>query len=371
MSKKEDHHVHKRESLFIIVFENNSLNIVIAKQFFRQLAKIGTLFSNYRGIYPTSQVNYWAMTGGSTFSDFVAPTNDPVDLPFTSVFNLLDHKKISWKVYQEAYPNCSSVTGNGACAPCGQRIQTNTTASKSVEGKSLPLSTCNSAKCVVTNAPCVKETVFTEECKDAPFYVRKHNPAISYDSIRNNPCDCAKIVNASQLQKDIIEENLPQVAFYTPTMFNNGHDTSASWSNEYLLNTWSTILRDPRFFKNRIVIITYDENGLKQLPSGNTFCTTMQQDPVYMVFLGPSVKSGNVIQTRYCHYNLLRTIEDHFCLGTLCRCDKASDPMTGYQAKEKLCDKAYIKMIECATIKAASKPSVIIPVNPNLPQQND
>ncbi len=34
-------------------------------------------------------------------------------------------------------------------------------------------------------------------------YYRKHNPLISFDSVRNNATRCAKIVNSDQLDKDL------------------------------------------------------------------------------------------------------------------------------------------------------------------------
>src|SRR5438105_1960110 len=139
----------RADSLFIIIFENNSFDNVVAKSFFRELTKCGTLLTNSHGIEPPSQMNYIALTGGSTFPDFIdPPTNANVNLPFTNVYDLLDQKHISWKVYQEGYPGqCFADAGN----------------------------------------PCIPETKFSNECADNPWYVRKHNPAISYDNVRNNP----------------------------------------------------------------------------------------------------------------------------------------------------------------------------------------
>ena len=330
----------KRDSLFIIIFENNSQNLVLAKRFFRALTKVGTFLNNYHGIYPTSQVNHWAIVAGSIFDFYVTPTNDNVDLPFSSVFDLLDKKGISWKVYEEGYPSNTIIAQPG--------------------NQSSPCSCFSDA-----GNPFVHETIFENEGGDTPWYVRKHNFAISFNSIRNDPKRCAKIVNASQLQQDILDEDLPEIAFYTPTMFNDGHDTNAIWSDEYLTNTWSPIFRDPRFVKNRIIIITYDENGLKEMPSGPSECTKVQQGPVYTLFLGPNVKSEHFLSSFYTHYNLLRTIENHFNLGTLGRCDSQSSSIHGFLKKDKANEKRrvrqFIQKIEKAISKAIHSQSIIIP----------
>src|SRR5205814_110523 len=93
------------DSVLIILFENNSLAPVISKPYFAELAKAGTFLDNYHGITEPSQVNYWSLSGGSIFLDVANPSTDGVvDLPKTSLFDLLDARGISWKVYAESYP---------------------------------------------------------------------------------------------------------------------------------------------------------------------------------------------------------------------------------------------------------------------------
>lgn len=312
----------KRDSIFVVIFENNSAKNVITKSFFGTLSRIGTYLANAHGITEPSQVNYWALSGGSTFEFYHEATDDVVDLPFTSVFNLLEEKGVSWRVYLEGYPgSCFAGAGN----------------------------------------VCIPETKFEPECGDAPWYVRKHNPAISYNMVRNNPAWCKNLVNASEMQKDLLRGTLPEFAFYIPTQFSDGHDTSATWSNEYLLETWGPLLRDPRFMKDRIVLLTYDENGLGEPKHGESFCRANQQVPIYSLFLGPNVKSGKVLTKSYNHYNVLRTIEDWFSLGTLGRCDTESKAIKGFSKKVARCAAQkekrlakFIRRIEQATIEAAT-----------------
>jgi hypothetical protein len=175
---------------------------------------------------------------------------------------------------------------------------------------------------------------------------------------------------ASVLQKDILLGSVPQFAFYVPTIVNDGHDSTATWTNEYLLETWSPLLRDPRFMKNRVVIITYDENGKAQNREGPTDCTQDQPGPVYCTFLGPNVRSGKTIEKHYNHYNMLRFVENHFGLGTLGRCDEKSKPINGVLCRDIKDDNEdekerrlakFIRRIEKATINAAGKLGSVIP----------
>lgn len=307
-----------KDSVLIILFENNSLAPVLAKPYFFELAKAGTLLTNYHGITQPSQVNYWALSGGSIFLDVANPsTDDNVDLPKSSLFDLLDAKGVSWKVYCESYP--------GHCFT-----------EKGFPPASFP-----------------KETTFPHENDDHDLYVRKHNPAISYLSVQNNPERCAKIVNASVMQKDLLLGQLPQFAFYIPTVVNDGHDTTSMWSGEYLMETWSPLLRDRRFMENRIVVVVYDENGKQQNREGPTDCTQAQPEPVYCAFLGPSIEPGKVLAHHYDHYDLLRFVERHFELGTLHRCDLRRGIDIRPQRQGRL--DRFLRAMEKAIITAAGR----------------
>lgn len=313
----------------IIIMENNSSKPVREKPFFNALSKIGTFLTNYHGITAPSQVNYWALSGGSIFLDVHNPLTDGiVDLPEDktkkNLFDLLDTHGISWKVYLESYP--------GDC----------------YKGAGFP------------PADFEKETDFTgEENSVDNLYVRKHNPAISYISVQTNSDSCAKIVNASVLQKDILCDTVPQFAFYVPTIVNDGHNTTATWTNEYLLETWGPLLYNKYFMRDRIISIVYDENGAGQNREGPTNCTQAQPIPLYCTFIGPNVKPHNELSEHYNHYNLLRFVEDHFKLGTSDRCDHENQPITGIidntPNDKKIRFKKYLRRIKEAIIQSAGK----------------
>ena len=61
---------------------------------------------------------------------------------------------------------------------------------------------------------CIKGGCNTESTIDT--YHRKHNPFISFENIANDKARCAKIVPATELDKDIENNTVPQFVFFTP-----------------------------------------------------------------------------------------------------------------------------------------------------------
>lgn len=323
---------HRPDSLFLVVFENNSQNIVRSKPYFDALSRAGLFLKNYFGTSRPSQTAYLALTGGSTFG---VTTDVAVNLPDSNVFDLLDKRRVSWKVYAENYAG-----GHGKC---------------NKELKNV----------------CRRETNFVNECNPCPsnanelipWFARYHVPPLQFTNITGNPKRCAKVVNAQQLQSDIIREELPQFAMYIPNLYDGGHNTNAAYSNEYLMTTFSTLLRDPRFMRNRVVVFLYDEDGAADVPPDQTRCNSKQKVPAYCVFLGPNVRAHETLQPTYTHYNMLRFVEEHFRLGTLGRCDSKNGPIrdvfqkpprSSFEAQMRL--GKFIQHMEDAIIEAARRP---------------
>ena len=145
-------------------------------------------------------------------------------------------------------------------------------------------------------------------------YVRKHNPFISFDNVRNNPQRCMRIVNDAQLAVDVANNDLSAYIFYTPDMNNDGHDTPLKFAAAWLKGFLEPLLADPKFATGTLVVVTFDEGAYV---GGNN---------IYTVLLGPMVAAGHQDAARYTHYSLLRTIEDTFALGTLGRNDATAAP---------------------------------------------
>lgn len=140
------------------------------------------------------------------------------------------------------------------------------------------------------------------------LYRRKHVPFLSFKSIQTNSTRCAHVVGADQFDS----HNLPSYAFFTPNMKDDGHDTDLAFAANWLQGFLDPILADSSVMKDTLVVVTFDESASRS------------SNHIYTVFLGDMVEKG-VEPGHYDHYNLLRTIEDNFGVGTLGAQDAASD----------------------------------------------
>jgi hypothetical protein len=254
------------DRVFIIVLENELRSAVLDNAFMKSLASDGVDLSSYAGVTHPSQPNYLAATAGLPFT----VNDDPIDLPDTSIVDLLEAKNVTWKAYMEDLPE-----NNKAVKSKGQ-------------------------------------------------YVRKHNPFISFDRVRNDPKRLAKIVNAKQLAIDLKNDELPQYSWYTPNLQNDGHTPPANFEPniplrrvdflaQWLKGFLPPLRQNPKFAKGTLVVVIFDES------------VPHDDNQVYAVLLGDMVKPGTVESTRFDHYSLLRTVEENFGLGTLNRNDLTAD----------------------------------------------
>lgn len=136
-------------------------------------------------------------------------------------------------------------------------------------------------------------------------YVRKHVPFISFRSVHSDPRRCANVVDAGQFDP----QRLPHYALYSPDNRNNGHDTDLAFAAQWLQRFLEPLLNDPQVMKDTLIVVTFDESDSKK------------RNNVFTVFLGDAVRKGYVSEQPVSHYNLLRTIEDNFALGTLGQAD--------------------------------------------------
>jgi len=243
------------DRVFTIVFENQAYETVMGDKFFSFYAKAGRLLSNYHALTHPSQPNYITMVGGSYFG---ISNDDNHDLPYSNLVDLMEKKEVSWKGYMQDFP--------GHCDPS------------------------------INVGP----------------YFRKHNPFISFNSVRTNATRCAKIVNADEFEKDLNAGTLHQYSFYTPNIDDDGHNTGLTYAGEFLHKFFSTRLS--RFPKGTLIIITWDEDDDHHL------------NHIYTALLGSVVVPGSVDQTPYTHYSFLRTVEDNWSLGSLQRNDATATP---------------------------------------------
>lgn len=150
------------DRVLIVVLENTDYEVAMQDSYLQSLIPKGLLLTNFSGVSHPSYPNYIAMVAGDTLG-----ITDSTQKTFSqqSLANLLEAKKLSWKVYAEGYP--------GQCFL------------KESEGK----------------------------------YVRRHVPMLSFAYVKNNPALCAKIVSGKEFAKDWKEKKLPitQCIFQTST----------------------------------------------------------------------------------------------------------------------------------------------------------
>lgn len=231
-----------------VVFENENYVAAIKGPFFTQLANGGANFTSFTAATHPSQGNYVAMTSGSLNG---VKGDGQYNIDVKHIADLLEARGLTWKVYAENYPgNCSLVM-------------------------------------------------------TSKTYARKHNPFISYVNIQKDKKRCANIVDATQMDKDIAANQLPNYVFYVPDLKNDGHDTSVAYADAWYQKRFSGFLTNPNFMKDTLLISTYDENGGA---AGNQ---------IYTSFYGPMVKPQSVIKDKLNHYSLLRLVEENWDLGNL------------------------------------------------------
>lgn len=237
--------------VLVIVFENTEYSNALRQPFFSSLAKEGALLTNFKAATHPSQGNYIAMIAGTTFN---IKSDKPVDLNEKHIGDLLEEAKKDWKIYAEDYPgNCflGKTSGN---------------------------------------------------------YARKHVPFMSFVNVQNNPSRCAKIVEAKEFFTDFNSEKLKDYSMYIPDLKNDGHDTGVAVGDKWFKKTFDSILHSPKFPKDLLVVVTFDEG-------------TLFNNQIYTLLYGANTIPGSKSAKANNFYTLLRTYEDNLGLGSLNKYD--------------------------------------------------
>jgi acid phosphatase len=186
----------------------------------------------------------------------------------STVIDLLDTKGISWAAYQEDLPYAGFLGFN-----------------------------------------------YSNQKSFANAYVRKHNPLVLFQSITNNATRLSQVKNFTSFKSDIAAKTLPQWAFVTPNMTNDGHDTNvtfaASWETTFL----APLLNNTDFMNGTLLMLTYDEDE-----------TYTKHNNIFTILIGgpgviPDELKGTTDGTYYNHYSTLSTVSLNWGLPSLGRWD--------------------------------------------------
>lgn len=236
------------------MLENKNYDDAVNQPYFKTLASRGQLLTNFHGLKHPSQPNYIGMISGST--DGVWLDNDVTINDRPTVVDFLEQRGKSWTAYQEDYP--------GNC----------------FQGHS------------------------------STRYVRKHNPFISFPSISENMKRCARIVNSDQLAVDIAANNVADFVFYTPNMDNDGHDTNLNYAANWVQFLLDPLLENP-VFESTLFVVTFDESeALLGL-------VDVHKNHIATYLLGAGVTPGSTDDTKYSHYDIVKTLENEWGLKSM------------------------------------------------------
>ncbi|WNZ60974.1 alkaline phosphatase family protein [Myxococcus sp. MxC21-1] len=281
------------EHVLIIMLENQYRSYVMQNPYFKKLARQGISLRNSFGVMHPSQTNYITSIAGELCN--VADDDPPEPLPQRTIVDLIEEspRGLTWKAYMQSY-----------------------------DPQKTPWS------------PTLKP-------KDQRPYVIRHNPFSSFKNIQESSARWERIQDEDAFWMDIQNGTLPNYAWFTPNIWNDGHyltgkyhepeeraptlvDQTAEWLESFLGKLGfpgPDSLLPPR----TLVVITFDEADFKKsYVGGSALMTYDGPNQIYTVLLGDMIQPGEQAEG-YNHYSLLRTIEENFQLGSLGKNDASSN----------------------------------------------
>ena len=130
-------------------------------------------------------------------------------------------------------------------------------------------------------------------------YVRKHNPVISFESVRLDSVQCANVQHLASFDPTV------NFAFVTPNMTNDMHDGTTMQGDAFLQAFVPLVTASPDW-AHTLLIVTFDEGTTNTNGGGH----------VYTAAAAPWLTHANVATT-YNHFSVLRTIEEVYGLPFL------------------------------------------------------
>jgi acid phosphatase len=121
------------------------------------------------------------------------------------------------------------------------------------------------------------------------------------------------IVSFNEFQDDFSKKQVPQYAFMTPNMMNDGHNTTLEYATEWAHDFLKPMLEDKAFKERTLIHLTYDESETYEKPN-----------QIVSLLLGSAIPAnlkGTTDDTFYTHYSILSTIEYNWELPNLGRYD--------------------------------------------------
>jgi len=317
--------------VFVIVLENQGADTTFgagspASYLNRTLRPAGEFLPNYYGITHLSLGNYIAMVSGQA-SNPVTQADCPIYLnlvPGTigadgqasgvgcvypssvkTIADQLSASGLSWKGYMEDM-------GNSSTAPA----------------------TCRH--------PALNSSDSTQSARAGDQYATRHNPFVYFHSIIDSTTCDQNDVPLDRLPNDLAAASTtPSLAFITPNLCNDGHDSPCKDGSagglaaaDAFLQKWIPRIQNaPGYRDGGLIIVTFDEADSGTSGDASACCHAPFPFPntpnpggtivgpgggrTGSVLLSQYVQPGSVNMTPYNHFALLRSIEDLFGLSHL------------------------------------------------------
>ena len=348
------------DHVLIIMFENQYRSYVMQNEYMRNLAAQGIELTNSFGVMHPSQTNYISSISGELCG--VTDDNQPRPaLPQNTIVDLIEASpyNLAWRAYMQSY--------NANWTPW----QATNFDPADAQGFKTWIN-----KCFGSNDP----NAVAKLDGTMPFYPYelKHNPFSSYANIIQSETRWKKIGNQADFYRDLLTDNFPQYAWFTPDMWSDGHYLTSTMDDDCkgmrapaLVDQQAAWLEN--FFKDlnfpgpnsklppkTLVIVTYDEADFE-----SDFDTSQQfkyyydgPNQIYTVLLGDMIQPGQQSEC-YNHYSVLKTIEKNFNLGSLNKNDKDANWFQFLWGRTFTWGKQQTTTIDDAIIKAAHYQNLI------------
>ena len=134
-------------------------------------------------------------------------------------------------------------------------------------------------------------------------YVARHNPAVWYLDVINDPQMKQNVVPFTQFAADLAANQLPNYSIIIPDLQNDAHDGTLAQADSFLSGNVAPLLNTPYFQSggDGLMFVTFDE-----CDAAVGACP----ENVYTAVIGPNVKPGSISNTYYKHESTLRTMLD-------------------------------------------------------------
>jgi acid phosphatase len=233
----------------VIVDENHSLQQVIGNTqmpYLNRLADQYGLATDWRDLSHPSLPNYLGLISGS-IQDNPRDTT-PADRTYAgpTLVDQLAHAGYSWKAYMEDMPR-----------------------------------------------PCDLSDTFGPGNYDV-----NHNPFVYFDSIRNSPAQCKRVVPFTEFAADLRGNTAPDFMWVSPNLINDMHDGTYAQGDAFLRREVPIVLASQWYKDGGIVILSFDEGE-----------TTEQ---VATVVISQRTARGARLTATGSHYGTLRAIEETY-----------------------------------------------------------